>query len=225
MAAQSISTTTPVVFVMGADPIKLGIVKSLNNPGGNITGVSMLSNGLLAKQVAILDETVAKEAPIGFLVRPANPNADSDTRDLVTASESLGHKLLVAKANTQAEIAPAIKDLVQRGAAALVVFPDVLFIGSMTQMLTVIAEHRLPAIFNFQEFTEAGGLLCYGANQKEAYRQAGVYVGRILKGAKPTELPVMQSSRLNLIVNLKTAKAFGIPLSRTLLATADEFIE
>jgi putative tryptophan/tyrosine transport system substrate-binding protein len=225
VAARASVTTTPIVFVMGADPIKLGIVTSLNRPGANITGVSMLSNGLLAKQAAILHETIAKGAPIGFLVRPANPNAGADTRELTAAVEALDRKLIIAEANTQAEIAPAVRDIVRKGAAAMIVFPDVLFISNLKPLVAAISDHRLPAIYNFSEFAAAGGLLCYGANQNEGYRQAGIYAGRILKGEKPSELPVMQSVRLKLVVNLKTAKAFGISLSPTLLATADEVIE
>jgi putative ABC transport system substrate-binding protein len=225
VAAKSVSTEIPIVFVMGADPIRLGLVKSLNKPEANLTGVSMLSNGLLEKQVAILHETVAKGVPLGFLVRPANPNADNDTRRLIGASEELGHQLMVGKADSLDQIAPAIADLAQRGAKAVVVFPDVLFITGMKTLVAAITQHRLPAIYNFSEFTSAGGLLCYGANQNDAYHQAGVYAGRILKGEKASDLPVMQSSRWSLIVNLKTAKAFGLTLSPTLLATADETIE
>jgi len=225
VAAQAATTTVPVVFVMGADPVKLGLVKSLNKPGGNLTGVSLLSNGLLAKQIAILHEAIAKGATIGFLVRPTNPNADNDTRDAMTASETLGHKLLVAKADTQTEIAPAIADLVQSGVAALVIFPDVLFISNIDELAALTTSHKLPAIYNFPEFAAAGGLLTYGGNQNEGYRQAGIYTGRILKGEKPSDLPVVQSSRFELIVNLKTAKAFGLNLSQTLLATVDQVIE
>jgi putative ABC transport system substrate-binding protein len=225
VAASDIAATIPAVFVMGADPVKLGIVKSLNMPGGNITGVSILSNGLLEKQIAILHETIAKGATIGFLVKPTNPNAGGDTIAVMVAAEALGHKLLVAKARTQAEIAPAVADVVRRGAEALVIFPDVLFINSLAQLVTLTADHKLPAIYNFLEFAAAGGLLSYGADQKEAYRQAGVYVGRILKGEKPADLPVMQSARFQFIINLKTAKALGLNLSPTLLATADEVIE
>jgi putative ABC transport system substrate-binding protein len=225
VAARELATATPIVFVIGADPIKLGIVKSLNKPDANITGISLLSNGLLAKQAAILHEAIAKVAPIGFLVRPSNPNARDDTRDLVAATEALGHKLIVAEVNAAAELTSAVGDLAQKGAAAVIVFPDVLFISNLKQLVAATAEHRLPAIYNFPEFAAAGGLLCYGANQNEAYNQAGVYAGRILKGEKPSELPVMQTARLKLIVNLKTAKAFGINLSSTLLAMADEVIE
>lgn len=225
VAAKPIVPTTPIVFVMGADPIRLGIVKGINKPGANITGISMLANGLLAKQVALLHETVAKGAPIGFLVRGANPNADNDIRSLTAASETLGHKLLVVKTNSQSEIAPAVAELAQKGAVALVVFPDVLFFSNMQTLVAAINEHRLPAIYNFSEFTAAGGLLCYGGNQRDAYRQAGVYAGRILKGEKPSELPVMQSSRWYLTINLKTAKAFDLAISPTLLAMADEIIE
>ena len=198
VAARASGATTPIVFVMGADPIKLGIVTSLNKPGANITGVSLLSNGLLGKQAAILHETIARGAPIGFLVRPANPNASGDTRELTAAVEPLGHKLIVAEANTQAEIAPAVKAIAERGAAAMIIFPDVLFISSLKQLVAAISDHRLPAIYNFLEFAAAGGLLCYGANQNEAYHHAGVYAGRILKGEKPSDLPVIQSARLKL---------------------------
>jgi putative ABC transport system substrate-binding protein len=225
VAARDIATPTPIVFVIGADPIKLGIVKSLNKPEANITGISLLSNGLLAKQAAILHETIAKDAPIGFLVRPSNPNASGDTRDLMAAAEALGHKLIVAEVNVEAEFTSAVGDLVQKGAAAVIVFPDVLFISNLKQLVAATANHRLPTIYNFLEFAAAGGLLCYGANQNEAYNQAGVYAARILKGEKPAALPVMQTVRLKLIVNLKTAKAFGINLSPTLLAMADEVIE
>jgi putative ABC transport system substrate-binding protein len=225
IAARAITTTVPIVFVMGGDPIKLGLVKSLNNPGGNLTGVSLLSNGLLAKQIAILHEAIAKGATIGFLVRSGNPNAESDTRDVISASEALGHKLVVAKASSEAEIAPAIADLVEKGVEALVIFPDALFISNATELATLAMNHKLPAIYNLLDFAVAGGLLCYGANQNDAYRQAGVYAGRILRGDKPSNLPVMQSSRFELILNLKTAKAFGMNLSPTLLATVDQVIE
>jgi putative ABC transport system substrate-binding protein len=225
LSAQAVSKSTPIVFVMGADPVKFGIVKSLNKPDTNITGVSLLSNGLLEKQIAILHETIAKESPIGFLVRASNPNAQGDIRDLTAASDRLGHKLLIAKVNEAEEIAPAIADLSQRGAAAIAIFPDALFINNLQPMVAALQEHRLPAIYNFPDFTRAGGLLCYGANQKDAYRQAGFYAGRVLKGERPSDLPVIQSARLSLIVNLKTAKAFEISLSPTLLATADEVVE
>jgi len=225
IAAQAITTTVPIVFVMGGDPIKLGLVKSLNKPGGNLTGVSLLSNDLLAKQIAILHEAIAKSATIGFLVRSGNPNAENDTRNIISASAALGHKLVVAKASTEADIAPAIANLVENGAEALVIFPDALFISNATELATLTMNHKLPAIYNVLEFAVAGGLLCYGANQSDAYRQAGIYAARILRGEKPTDLPVMQSSRFELILNLKTAKAFGMNLSSTLLATVDQVIE
>jgi putative tryptophan/tyrosine transport system substrate-binding protein len=225
VAARELATPTPIVFVIGADPIKLGIVKSLNKPEANVTGISLLSNGLLGKQAAILHETIARDAPIGFLVRPSNPNSSGDTRDLADAAKALGHELIVAKVDTSADLAPAVADLAHKGAAAAIIFPDVLFISNLAQLVAVLAEHRLPAIYNFHQFAAAGGLLCYGANQNEAYNQAGVYAGRILKGEKPSQLPVMQTARLRLVVNLRTAKAFGINLSPTLLAMADEIIE
>lgn len=225
ITARTVFTDTPIVFTMGVDPIKFGIVKSLNRPEANVTGVSMLANNLLSKQVSILHETITKNGPIGALFRSSNPSAERDIIEVTAAAESLGRKLLVAKASDASEIGPAIAGLAQRGVVALVIFPDALFVSNIQSLVAAINERRLPAIFNFAEFATAGGLLCYGGDQKEGYHQAGVYAGRVLKGEKPSELPVVQSSRLNLIVNLKTAKEFGINLSSTLLATADEVIE
>jgi putative ABC transport system substrate-binding protein len=223
--AQAVTSTVPVVFVMGADPVKLGLVKSLNRPGGNLTGVSVLANDLLAKQIAILHETIAKDTTIGFLVKATNPLAENDIKEATSASEMLGHRSLIAKVNAQSEIAFAVADLVQKGAAALVIFPDALFAGNLAELAELTISRKLPAIYSFPGFAAAGGLISYGANQSEAYRQAGIYAGRILKGAKPSELPVMQSARFEFIVNLKTAKALGIGLSQTLLATVDQVIE
>lgn len=220
-AAQVVTTTVPVVFVMGADPVKLGLVKSLSRPGGNLTGVSILSNGLLAKQVAILHEAIPKDATVGLLVRSSNPLADNDIEEAMGASEILGHKAIAAKVDTQAEIAPAIANLAKRGIAALMIFPDALFISNVTELAALTIGHKLPAIYHFPEFATAGGLLSYGANQSEAYRQAGIYTGRILRGEKPSDLPVMQSTRFEFVANLKTAKTLGITLSQTLLATVD----
>ena len=195
---------------MGADPVKLGLVKSLQQAGRNLTGVSVLANDLLAKQIAILHETIAKDATIGFLVKTTNPLADNDIKEATNASEMLGHKALTAKVNAQSEIALAVADLVQNGAAALVIFPDALFAGNLAELAELTISRKLPAIYSFPGFAAAGGLISYGADQSEAYRQAGIYAGRILKGAKPSELPVMQSARFEFIVNLKTAKAIGI---------------
>lgn len=224
-AAQAVTKTVPVVFVMGADPIKLGLVKSLSRPGGNLTGVSILSNGLLTKQIAILHEAIPKDATIGLIVRLSNPLADNDIKEAIRASELLGHKAIAAKVDTQDEIAPAIADLAKRGITALVIFPDALFISNVTELAALAISYKLPAIYHFPEFATAGGLLSYGANQSEAYRQAGIYTGRILRGEKPSDLPVMQSTRFEFIANLKTAKTLGISLSKTLLATVDRVIE
>jgi putative tryptophan/tyrosine transport system substrate-binding protein len=225
LVARAVTTSVPVVFVMGGDPVKLGLVKSLNKPASNLTGVSVLSNGLLAKQIAILHETIARAATIGFLVRPANPNAENDIKSVTAASEALGHRLVVAKANSEAEIASAVAGLVQSGSEALVIFPDVLFASNVAELAKLAESYKLPAIYNVVDFATAGGLLCYGADENDAYRQAGIYAARILKGEKPEELPVMQSSRFELVLNLKTAKAFGMSPSPTLLATVDQVIE
>jgi putative tryptophan/tyrosine transport system substrate-binding protein len=225
LAAHATGTSIPIVFAIGADPVKFGLVKSFNKPGGNITGVSFLSNALLAKQIAILHETIEKEAAIGSLLNPNNPNAEADTIDATTTANALGHQLFVAKAGTDSEVEAAVESLVQKKVGALLILPDALFSNHTDQLAALAARHKLPAIYNSRQFAVAGGLLGYGTNQDEAYQQVGVYTGRILKGEKPAELPVVQSTRFEFIVNLKSAKTLGINLPPTLLGTADEVIE
>jgi putative tryptophan/tyrosine transport system substrate-binding protein len=225
LTARQVAPAIPMVFAIGADPVKLGLVKSFNKPQGNATGVSFLANTVLTKQVTILHEMIGRDTPIGFLVNPANPNAESDTAEVAATAESLGHKLLLAKVRAQADIPAAIDDLARQHAAALLIFPDAIFTTNRTQLAELAAKSRLPAIYNAPEFAADGGLLSYGADQNEAYRHAGTYAGRILKGEKPADLPVVQSSRFQFIVNLKTARALGITLPATLLGTADEVIE
>lgn len=224
LAAKAASGTVPVVFAIGGDPIKFGLVASLNRPGGNMTGVSFLANALLPKQLEVLHEAVAKDAIVGFLVNPANPNAEPDTAVVTSAAAKLGRKLVVVKAKAKGEIDVALTSLAHQKAGALLIFPDALFTSAFPQLLTHASQHKLPTLYN-RDFALAGGLIGYGANQVEAYRFAGSYVGRILKGEKPAELPVMQSTAVELIVNLETAKAFGIEIPQTLLARADRIIE
>jgi putative tryptophan/tyrosine transport system substrate-binding protein len=225
LAVHATGTQIPIVFAMGADPVKFGLVKSFNRPDGNITGVSFLANALMAKQIAILHDMIEKQATIGFLLNPNNPNAEADTIDVTSTAKALGHQLFVAKAGTDSEIEAAVESLVQKKVGALLIFPDALFSNQTNQLVALANRHKLPAIYNSRQFAVAGGLLGYGTNQEEAYHEVGVYTGRILKGEKPGELPIVQSTHFEFVVNLKSAKALGINLPPTLLGTADEVIE
>jgi putative tryptophan/tyrosine transport system substrate-binding protein len=225
LAAKSGTTIIPVVFAMGGDPVRFGLVASLNRPGGNITGVSYLANSILEKQIEMLHESVSRVMSIGFLVNPANPNAEQDMITAAAASRAYGHEPIIGKAGTESEIDAAIAALVEQRAGAIVIFPDALFTSRIDQLVKLMTDHRLPAIYNSRAFAQRGGLMSYGTDQPLAYRQAGGYAGRILKGAKPADLPVQQSTTVNLMVNLKTAKALGVSFPLTLLGRADEVIE
>jgi putative tryptophan/tyrosine transport system substrate-binding protein len=225
LAAHSATTAIPIVFAIGGDPVKFRLVSSLNRPGGNITGVSFLSNVLLAKQIGILHETIGKETAIGFLINPTNPNAEADTKDAAAASNALGHRLVVVPASTEKEIDTAFANLVQQRVGAVSIFPDTLFNDQRDQLVALATRHRLHAIYNSRQFAAAGGLMSYGTDQNDAYRQVGIYTGRILKGEKPGDLPVMQSTKFEFVINLKTAKALGLTIPSGVLAIADEVIE
>jgi putative tryptophan/tyrosine transport system substrate-binding protein len=225
VAAKSATATIPIVFVTGADPIKLGFVASFNRPGSNITGVSFLVNTLVAKQFEVLHETVPKTALIGYLVNPTYANAEADTRNVLAAAEVVGQKLLVVQAHTDSELEAAFVTLIQQRAGALVVGADPFFFNRRDRLVELAARQKIPAIYFLREFASAGGLMSYGTSITEAYRIVGLYAGRILKGEKPAELPVQQSTRVELIVNLKTAKALGLTVPPALLARADEVIE
>jgi len=225
LAAKTATTTTPIVFVIGADPIKFGLVASINRPGGNVTGVSFLINLLTAKQLEVLHEVIPKTADIGFLVNPDNPNAEPDTREVRFAAARLARKLIVAGASSAAEIDTAFATLVKQGANAVVIGADALFVSHQDQIVKLAIRHSLPAIYNSRGYVMDGGLMSYGPDQAEAYRQAGVYASRILKGEKPTNLPVVQPTKFELVINLKTAKALGLNIPPSLLARADEVIE
>jgi putative tryptophan/tyrosine transport system substrate-binding protein len=224
-AAKTASASIPIVFVMGGDPVKLGMVASLNRPAGNATGVSFLLNVLAAKRVGVLRELVPTAETIGLLVNPDNPNAEADTEDARAAARAFGQQAHVVHARSEGELDAAFASLVRERAAALFVASDVLFLNQRDRLATLAASHALPAIYDRRELTEAGGLISYGTNFAEAHRQVGVYVARILKGAAPADLPVMQATKFEMVINLKSAKALGLEVPTLLLAQADEVIE
>ena len=225
LAANAATPTIPIVFALGSDPVKLGLVESLNRPGANITGVSFLSNMLVAKHFELMRELVPNAHLIGFVINPANPNAESDTKEAQAAASALGLQLVIASATAENNIDPAITALASQGAVAIVLAPDALFAIGRDQIVTLAARHSLPAIFSVRDFAVAGGLMTYGTSQREAYRLLGISAGRILNGDKPADLPVQQSTKTELVINLKTAKSLGLTIPPSLLARADEVIE
>ena len=225
LAAKASTTTIPVVFAVGADPVKSGLVASMNRPGGNVTGVSFLANILVGKQLELIQELIPTVKVIGALINPGNPVAAIDTAEIEKAAQSLGRPVHIVEARTEQEFGAAFAALAARRVDALLIVPDALFTNGRQRLVALAASHRIPAIYTSSLYTEAGGLASYGTDQKDAFRQIGVYTGRILKGDKPSDLPVVQSVKFELAINLKTAKAFGLTISPTLLARADEVIE
>jgi putative ABC transport system substrate-binding protein len=225
LAAKGATTTIPIVFVVGSDPVKEGLVASFNRPGGNITGVSIISSALVSKQFELLHELVPQAAVVGILLNPSNPNADFELSDLQSEARSMGLQLVVVRANTESAIELAFASVAQQRAAALLVAPDVFFLDRREQLIALSARASLPALYSRREYAAIGGLASYGASLADGYRQAGIYAGRILKGEKPADLPVMQPTKYELVINLKTAKALGLQIPDKLLALADEVIE
>jgi putative tryptophan/tyrosine transport system substrate-binding protein len=225
LAAKTVTTTIPILFSVGADPVPMGLVASLNRPGGNITGFNVFSGELGAKGLAVLHELVPSASTIGFLANSRNPVTDLTTKDVLAASHALGIKIQVLKASIDEEIDAAFANLVQARTGALLIANDVFLNSRFDQLIALAARHAIPAMYPFREFTVAGGLMSYGTNLTEGYRQLGVYVGRILGGEKPANLPVVQSTKIELIINLKTARALGLEVPAKLLALADEVIE
>jgi putative ABC transport system substrate-binding protein len=224
-AAKAATATIPIVFQIATDPVQFGLVASLARPGSNLTGVTFLGGELAPKQLEVLHETVPKALVIGLLENPANPNADALRKDVQTAADKLGRKLVIGKAVVESDIEPAFASLVQQRAGALLVRSDLLFSGRPELLVALAARHALPAVYGVREFAVAGGLMSYGASLSDSIRQVGVYTARILKGDKPGDLPVMQSMKIELVINLKTAKTLGLEMPQMMLARADEVIE
>jgi putative ABC transport system substrate-binding protein len=224
-AAKAATTTIPVVFVSGSDPVKVGLVASLNRPGGNITGIHLLLLGMGAKRLGLLHELVPAANPIGVLINSNFADAQTQLRDVEEAAKSLGLQLVVLKASTELEINGAFQELVQRRIGAVLIGSDPFFTTRRGYLAALTVRHALPAMFDLREYVAAGGLMSYGASLADAYRQAGTYTGRILKGDKAAELPIIQSTKFDFVINLNIAKALGLTLSPTLLALADEVIE
>ena len=225
LAAKAATTTIPIVFVVGFDPVKLGLVASLNRPGGNVTGVSNLSAELAPKRLEMLHELVPTAATIAFLVNPTNPNAETLSQDAQGAARKLGFKLLVLHASTEREVDTAFATLVREQAGALAIGTDGFLVSQSQQLGALAVRHAVPAIFQSREFAAAGGLMSYGGTDTEANRLMGLYTSRILKGEKPADLPVQQSTKIEMIINLKTAKALGLTVPLIMQMTADEVIE
>jgi putative ABC transport system substrate-binding protein len=225
LAAKRATSSIPIVFAIGSDPVELGLVASINRPGGNITGVSFLSVALSAKRLELMRDLVPHATAIALLVNPNNPNADFQSHEIRTAAASLGLKLSVHNVGSSAEFEGIFADVVRQGTDALLVSPDPFFISQRNELVSLVARHRLPAIYAVREFVHAGGLLSYGSSFADGYRQAGVYAGRILRGERPADLPVIQPTAYELIINLKTAKALGLTVPAALLSRADEVIE
>jgi putative tryptophan/tyrosine transport system substrate-binding protein len=225
LAAKAATSTIPIVFNMGGDPVRLGVVASLGRPGGNVTGVAMLVVEIQAKRLELLCELVPAAALIAVLVNPNNPQADAELRAVQEAARTIRKQVLVLTASTEGELETAIATLVQRRGDALLVGADTFFGSQFALLHALTMRHRIPAAYYTREAAAWGGLMSYGTNFRDAYRQTGVYVGRVLKGAKPAELPVTQATKFEFVLNLKTAKALGIDIPLKLHAFADEVIE
>jgi putative tryptophan/tyrosine transport system substrate-binding protein len=226
LAAKAATTTIPIVFFNGGDPIQLGLVTSLNRPSGNVTGVSSLNVEVGPKRIELLHEVVPTASVMALLVNPTSPRlSESTTKDAQAASLTRGLQLHVLHASTERDFEAAFATMAQLRVGGLVIGPDAFFISRGEQLGGLALRHAMPAIFQYRSFAAAGGLMSYGSDPADSYRAAGIYTGRLLKGEKPADLPVQQSTRLELIINLKTAKALGLDVPRVLVARADEVIE
>jgi ABC-type uncharacterized transport system substrate-binding protein len=225
LAAKAATSTIPIVFVTGFDPVKGGLVASLNRPGGNVTGVHVFLIGLEGKRLGLLRELVPQAALIGLLINPRSPDSEAQSKALEAAARAIGQQIVVVEAGSDGEFDAAFSALAQRRVGALIVAADQFFTVWRERLLAFTARYAMPAIYELREYAVAGGLMSYGTNLPEGYYQNGVYVGRILKGAKAADLPIVQSTKFELVINLKTAKSLGLEIPDKLLALADEVIE
>ena len=226
LAAKAATATIPIIFQVGVDPIAAGLVASLARPGGNVTGVTNINTELAPKRLELLRELIPKANIIALLVNPTSPFiTESISKDLQSAARALGLQLHILNASTERDFDTVFANLVQLRADALVIAPDAMFISRSEQLGALTLRHAVPAITQFREFAAAGGLMSYGGSSSEPTRLVGVYTGRALKGEKPTDLPVVQATKVELVINLKTAKAFGLNVPNTLIGRADEVIE
>ena len=224
-AAKAATATIPIVFGTGGDPVRAGLVASLNQPGGNLTGVSYFSGALGAKQLEIIREMIPSPGPLALLINPDNPTDQSERTDVEEAARTIGQPIEVLNASSNADLEATFAAMAGRRASGLLVAIDPIFFSGRAKLATLAARYALPAIYSDRAYAQAGGLISYGASRTDAFRQIGIYVSRILKGEKPADLPVMQPTKFELVINLKTAKALGLNVSASLLTRADEVIE
>jgi putative ABC transport system substrate-binding protein len=225
LAAKAATSNIPIVFTIGGDPVQLGLVGSLNRPGGNATGISLLTNPADAKRLGLLNETVPTAGVFGVLINQNFQGAEGQLRELQEAGRALGRPIQIVNAGNDQELEAALATLAQQRAVALLVAADPFFATRRDRIVAMAAQRKLPAIYELREYAEAGGLMSYGINLKDGYHQVGVYTGQVLKGAKPADLPVHQSTKFEFLINLKTAKALGVKFSDNVLSLADEVIE
>jgi len=225
LAAKAATSTTPIVFISGLDPVESGLVSSLNRPGGNLTGLSIYNASLVAKRLEQMHQLVPQANAIALLINPATPASHAMEIEATSAAKTFGLRLVLLRASAASDIDAAFATLPEERAGALIVAGDSFFESRFQKILALAAQYKIPASYSRREDTIAGGLMSYGANLAELYRQAGVYVGKILKGAKPADLPVEQATKVELVVNLKTARALGVEMPTAILVRADEVIE
>ena len=225
LAAEAAAPTIPIIFDTAGDPVRLGLVVSLNRPGRNVTGIAWLGSELVAKRLGLLRDLIPKASLIGLLVNPNDPRTKTQTKDMQEAAHALGLQIHVLNATSEGEINSAFAKLAELRAGALIVGTGELFNSRPEQLVSLAARQEVPAIYQAREFVAAGGLMSYGASRTDAYRQAGIYIGRVLKGEKPADLPVLQSTKFEFVINLKTAKALGLTVPPSVISIVDEVIE